>query len=467
MRQQPLSPALDRLPPADHSSEQGVLGCVLINPDSARLVLGEVIDLGMVPEDFYDLRHREIYSAMLALFDQPSAPIDTVSLVRALKETGKLEAVGGLPYLSSLPDQVPSSANLNYYTETVKEMSRLRGLLTFCTEYGGQVYSNPQDIFPRAERDFQNVLGTLKTNTQKSAKELTRTAIDTIQKWHQSQGVTEGLSSGFHDLDKMKTGMKPGEMIVIAARPSLGKTSLSMNIVDHVAVELKQPVGVFSLEMTSESLILRMICARARVDFQQMQRGYLMERDFPKIISACGQLGKSPLYIDDSSGITITQLRAKARRMHQQFGIKLFVIDYLQLIAGDSRKRAKDRQEELTTVSIGIKSLAKELKVPIITLAQLNRELDKEKKRKPRMSDIRECGQIEQDADLIGLLYAPSKEDEDTNPIPVNLLIAKQRNGPTGDVPLMFFKGYTRFESRSPVITPEEEKQKGLPYADK
>jgi replicative DNA helicase len=252
--------------------------------------------------------------------------------------------------------------------------------------------------------------------------------------------------------------MHGGEMIVIAARPSMGKTSLVMNIVEHVVLEEKLPVGVFSLEMTAESLVLRMLCSRARVNMRNIRDGFLAERDFPKLTGAAGKLATAPLYIDDTAGLSILQLRAKARRMHQQYGIKMVVIDYLQLCNG-GQSRVENRQQEVAQISNGVKALAKELNVPVIVLSQLNRELEKDKSRKPRLSDLRESGAIEQDADLIALLYKPDegKDDEDggqtqdQEALPVNLLIAKQRNGPTGDVHLTFFKGYTRFESAAKV----------------
>jgi replicative DNA helicase len=246
-------------------------------------------------------------------------------------------------------------------------------------------------------------------------------------------------------------------MVVIAARPSVGKTSLAMNIAEHVAIDERIPVGVFSLEMTAESLVLRMLCSRSRVNLRNVRDGFLAERDFPKLTGAAGKLANAPLFIDDSAGLSILQLRAKARRMQQQYGIKLFVVDYLQLLHSTSR-RAENRQQEIADISGGIKSLAKELSVPVIVLSQLNRELERDKNRKPRLSDLRESGSIEQDADVVGLLYRPNSDDEDgggpaaeDEAIAVNLLIAKQRNGPTGDVNLTFLKPYTRFESAAKV----------------
>jgi replicative DNA helicase len=308
-------------------------------------------------------------------------------------------------------------------------------------------------LLDEVERDVLRLSEARVQSTQNNMKELVHRAILRIEDFHQRQGATTGLSTGFADLDKMTSGLHPGEMVVIAARPSMGKTSLAMNIAEHVAVELNQPVGVFSLEMTSDSLVLRMLCSRARVNLRSIREGFIAERDFSKLTFAAGKLSSSPLFIDDTSALSILQLRAKARRMHQQHGVKLFVVDYLQLLHSTAR-RAENRQQEIADISNGIKALAKELNVPVIVLSQLNRELEKDKNRKPRLSDLRESGSIEQDADLVGLLYkASASEDEDGQPaeesegLPVNLLIAKQRNGPTGDVALTFLKGYTRFES--------------------
>lgn len=268
-----------------------------------------------------------------------------------------------------------------------------------------------------------------------------------------------GIPTGFSDLDKMTSGLHGGEMIVLAARPSMGKTSLAMNIVEHVVLEEKLPVGVFSLEMTAESLVLRMLCSRARVNLQSIRDGFLAERDFPRLTGAAGKMAGAPLFIDDTAGLSILQLRAKARRLSQQYGIKLFVIDYLQLLHSTARK-AENRQQEIADISNGVKALAKELKVPVIVLSQLNRDMERDKNRKPRLSDLRESGSIEQDADVVALLYRPSSGDEEDGPpreeatgdaVPVGLLIAKQRNGPTGEVPLVFMKGYTRFESAAKV----------------
>jgi replicative DNA helicase len=308
------------------------------------------------------------------------------------------------------------------------------------------------------ERDILRISESRVQSQTTTIKDLVKRAINTIEDFHQRQGVLTGVGTGFADLDKMTSGLHGGEMIVIAARPSMGKTSLAMNIAEHVAIELRLPVGVFSLEMTSESLVLRMLCSRSRVNLRNVREGFLAERDFPKLTGSAGKLASAPLFIDDSSGLSILQLRAKARRMAQQYGIKLFVVDYLQLLHSTSR-RAENRQQEIADISSGIKSLAKELNVPVMVLSQLNREIEREKGRPPRLSDLRESGAIEQDADVVGLLYRPKSGNEDDeggggaeeDAVPLNLLLAKQRNGPTGDVELTFLKSYTRFESKAKV----------------
>ena len=450
--------SVDRLPPHAIDMEQGVLGCVLISPNEC---MGECIEkLKSGAEVFYDLRHQTIFSALAEMYDAQQA-IEVLTLQQRLKDKQLLEQVGGLAYLSSLPDKVPSAANLSYYLDVVQEKYLLRKMIHVCTDVVGRVYDHEGEVdalMDEVERDILRISEARVQENSSNIKELVKRAINQIEDFHQRQGMLTGVGTGFTDLDKMTSGFHPGEMIVIAARPSMGKTSLAMNIAEHVALEQKLPVGVFSLEMTSESLVLRMLCSRSRVNLRNIRDGFLAERDFPKLTGAAGKLANAPLFIDDTSGLSILQLRAKARRMSQQYGIKLFVIDYLQLLHSTSR-RAENRQQEIADISNGVKSLAKELNVPVIVLSQLNRELEKDKNRKPRMSDLRESGSIEQDADLVGLLYKPSSGDDDEggggaeeqDAVPVNLLIAKQRNGPTGDVHMTFMKSYTRFENAAKV----------------
>ncbi|MFM2081621.1 MAG: Replicative helicase, partial [Verrucomicrobiota bacterium] len=393
------------------------------------------------------------------MYDSREA-IDIITLQQKLKNKNLLEQVGGLAYLAGLPDKVPSAANLSYYLDHVSEKFLLRKMISTCTSVTRRVYEfegEADALLGEIEQEILQINESREEASTKKIRDLVTNAITMVEDYHSRQGALTGLGTGFTDLDKMTSGFNPGEMIVIAARPSMGKTSLAMNIAEHVAIDLKLPVGVFSLEMTAESLVLRMLCSRAQVNLRNIRDGFMAERDFGKITGSAGKMTAAPLYIDDTAGLSILQLRAKARRMSQQHGIKLFVIDYLQLLHSTARKAADNRQQEISDISNGIKSLAKELKVPVIVLSQLNRELEKDKNRKPRLSDLRESGAIEQDADLVGLLYKPSSdEDEDgvadeTNGIAVNLLIAKQRNGPTGDVNLTFLKQFTRFVSAAKV----------------
>lgn len=454
------APRVDRLPPHSIEAEQGVLGCALLSPNDC---LGDCVEkLKQGPEAFYDLRHRTLFEALVDMYERKDG-IDLITVQQYLKDRQQLDGIGGLAYLASLPDAVPSSANLSYYLDIVHEKYVLRKMLSTCTDIVSRIYDNDGDVeklMDEVESEVLRISEASVSASNSSIKELVNKAITKIEEYHKNQGMLTGISTGFADFDKMTTGLHGGEMIVIAARPSMGKTSLAMNIAESVALDQKQPVGVFSLEMTADSLVLRMLCSRSRVNLRNIREGFLVDRDFPKLTGAAGKMATSPLFIDDSSGLSILQLRAKARRMWQQYGIKLFVIDYLQLLHSTSR-RAENRQQEIADISSGIKALAKELDVPIIVLAQLNRELEKRGAgERPRMSDLRESGSIEQDADLIGLLFKESKgkdgEDESNNEQeqeaqPVKLFIAKQRNGPTGDVDLTFLKSYTRFEGAAKV----------------
>jgi replicative DNA helicase len=448
---------IDRLPPHALEAEQGVLGCILLDPPQS---LGDCVSkLRAGNPYFYDLRHQTIFEQLVEMYDRKES-IDLVTLAQHLKDKNQLEVIGGLSYLASLPDAVPSAANLGHYLDIIWDKYILRKMISTCTQFVGRAYEYQGEMDELVDEVETEIL---RISEEKEAarsnamtiKDLVHKAINQIEHFHANQGLLTGIATGFPDLDRMTTGLHGGEMIIIAARPSMGKTSLAMNIAEHVALELKQPVGVFSLEMTAESLVLRMLCSRSRVNLRSIRDGFLAERDFPRLTGVAGKLANAPLFIDDSSGLSILQLRAKARRMAQQYQVKLFVIDYLQLLNSTSR-RAENRQQEIADISNGIKALAKELKVPIIVLSQLNRELEKDKNRKPRLSDLRESGAIEQDADLVGLLYKPNSGDDDEDraqdeALPINLLIAKQRNGPTGDVNLTFLKTYTRFESAAKV----------------
>jgi replicative DNA helicase len=452
---------VDRLPPHSPEAEQGMLGCIMLSPNDC---MGQSIErFKGNAEVLYDLRNQTIFGTLLEMYDRREA-IDIITLQQRLKDKHLLDEVGGLSYLSTLPDMVPSAANLSYYLDIVHEKFLLRRMIQVCSSIVGRVYDfegEVDQLMDEVERDVLRISESRVQEGTDTIKQLVNQAITTIEQFHARQGQLSGIATGFIDLDKMTSGLHPGEMVVIAARPSLGKTSLAMNVAEHAAIDQKLPVGVFSLEMTAESLVLRMLCSRARVNLRNIRDGFLAEQDFVKLTTAAGTLSRAPLFIDDTSGLSILQLRAKARRLQQQHGIKLFVVDYLQLLHSTAR-RAENRQQEIADISNGIKALAKELKVPIIVLSQLNRDFEKDKSRKPNLSDLRESGAIEQDADLVGLLYRADPEDptkrreseddalsQDT--VPINLLVAKQRNGPTGDVHLTFLRSITRFENAAKV----------------
>lgn len=441
----------ERLPAHSIEAEQGVLGCIFLSPNEC---LGECIEkFKSGPEVFYDLKHRTIYEMLVEMWEAKAA-IDLITVRQRLKDKQKLEDVGGLAYLANLPDLVPSAANVSYYISFVLEKYLLRRILQHCVLYADKVYEHDGGTDALIE-DFESsalaVAESVIEVRDTSIRQIVKRRIDFYEECEKRGGGISGISTGFQDLDQMIDGMKPAEMIVIAARPSAGKTAIAMNIAERVAVDQRIPVGVFSLEMSAESLVGRMISSRGRVNERDILRARCGEGDQKRIFIAGVTIGKSPLHIDDTGGLTITQLRAKARRLHQQHGCRLFVIDYMQMLRAAHRRQ--NRQEEMADISTGVKAMAKELNCPVIAICQLNRELEKEKDRKPRISDLRESGQIEQDADVIGMLYAANAEAAASNSLtmPVNLLIAKQRNGPTGDVQLMFFKEFTRFESISKV----------------
>ncbi len=457
-------PSIDRLPPHSSEAEQGVLGCALLSPNEC---VGECIeklkDDGR--EAFYDLRHQTIYETLVEMFNGGKTgtgreAIDIITVQQRLRDKQLLEQVGGIAYLSQLQDAVPSAANLSYYLDIVREKYLLRKMIQTCTEVVGRVYDYEGEVdalLDEVERDVLRISESRAQGDALTTKELVNKAIGTIENFFSRKGTLTGLATGYPDLDRMTDGLHGSEMIVIAARPSMGKTSLAMNIVEHIVLEDKLPAAVFSLEMSAEALVLRMMCSIARVNLRSIREGFMSESDFPKLTSAAGKLANAKLFIDDSAGLSILQLRARARRLAQQHDIKLFVVDYLQLLHSTARRAQENRQQEISDISSGLKALAKELKVPVLVLSQLNRELERDKNRKPRLSDLRESGAIEQDADLVGLLYKPSSGDDDdmtseeADGVPVNLLIAKQRNGPTGDVNLTFLKSYTRFESAAKV----------------
>jgi replicative DNA helicase len=452
-RQQKKPAVVERLPPHAPEGETGVLGCIILSPDDT---MPESIErLRAEGREFYDLRHFTIWECLVDMYDR-GTPIDVISIQEELKRKDMLEQVGGISYLASLPDTVPSAANLSYYLDLIREKYILRMAIVVCTEVVSDIYEYVGEVdalMDKIERDLINIREQRTDPKLSDIKSLVVESMRIIEESSQRETTVTGLSTGYSDLDRMTSGLQNSEMVVIAARPSMGKTSLAMNIVENIAIGRGLPVGVFSLEMSAPALTMRMLCSQARVNLRNVRDGFLNDRDFPKLVGAAGRLQKSPIYIDDTAGMSVMQLRAKARRMAARYGIKLAVVDYLQLLRSD--RRTESRQQEVSDIARAIKNLAKELNIPIIALSQLNREVERDKKRKPRLADLRESGELEQSADLVAFLYRPNTDEDasesDFTALRVNLLIGKQRNGPTGDVPLTFLKEYTRFESAAKV----------------
>ncbi len=445
------SPDIHRALPHSLEAEQGLLGSMLIAP-------AEVMDdcaQRITAEAFYQPSHQTIFALLVELWDKQQ-PADIITLTQALRERKQLEAVGGPPYITSLIDFTPTAANASYYLDIVKEKHTLRRIIATCTDCAARAYDDAGEVNVLLDEVERNVLAINEDRVKEvpKMKDQVMQAIETIEQLYDRKGAITGLPTGFAEIDRMTSGLHGAEMIVIAARPSMGKTAFAMNIAEHVAIQAKHAVAIFSLEMSSQQLVQRLLCSRARVNLQKIRDGFLSERDFPNLTNAASKLADSEIYIDDTSGLSILELRAKARRLKQKHNIELIVIDYLQLLRSPSKRAQDNRQIEIAEISSGIKALAKELNIPIIVLAQLNRNPEARAGGKPRLSDLRESGSIEQDADLVGLLvrseyYAEDEEAKEETRGEAELIIAKQRNGPVGEVKLTFLKEYTRFEDRA------------------
>jgi replicative DNA helicase len=440
--------------PYSEDAEKGVLCSLLLSPRE----VGDLCILRLQPDAFYAPAHKIIYELVIEFSDK-SKPIDFITMKQSLKDRGFLEEIGGPEFLNELYNFVPTAANAGYYVDIVREKYLLRRLILACNSLASRCYDDQENVEPLlddAERQIFEITGDHVKIDVVPAKDLVMQAIEQIEKVYENRGSVTGLPTGFTEFDQMTSGLHQAEMIVIAARPSMGKTALAMNIAEHVALVEGKPVAVFSLEMSSQQLVQRLLCSRAKVNLQRVRNGFLSERDFPSLTSAASRLATAKLFIDDSPGLSIAELRAKARRLVASHQVQLLVIDYLQLLRSTSRRAQDNRQIEISEISAGIKSLAKELNIPIIVIAQLNRQPDARAKEggRPRLSDLRESGSIEQDADVVGLLvrseyYETDEEAKQEKAGEAELIIAKQRNGPTGDVPLTFLKEYTRFENRA------------------
>jgi replicative DNA helicase len=461
----PISPTgsaqdIHRTPPHSVEAEQGVLGSMLISPRDA---IAEVVEK-ITAEYFYVPAHQTIFDVLVDVWNT-GAGIDLITFTQVLRDRNLLETVGGAAAVTNLYTFVPTAANVGYYLEIVRDKYILRSIIAAATESVRRAYEEQDEVGNLLDEVEQKIfaVGEDRFKGQMlSMKDQVMEAIESIEKLYERKGGITGVSTGFIEFDRMTSGMHPAEMIVIAARPSMGKTAFAMNIAEHVAINEKLAVGVFSLEMSSQQLVQRLLCSRARVNLQKVRDGFLGERDFPSLTAAASKLAEAKIFIDDTASLTILELRAKARRLKAQQDVQLLIVDYLQLLRSTSRRAQDNRQLEISEISAGLKGLAKELKIPVIVVAQLNRQPEQRSGGKPRLSDLRESGSIEQDADLVGLLVRPEMYEEDDEARQeksgeAELIIAKQRNGPVGEIPLTFLKEFTRFEDRARNVSEPDE----------
>lgn len=436
---------LRKLPPQNIEAEESVLGGILIENSAMDGALEFV-----TPDDFYRETYRKIMKAMVEI-NQRSEPIDLVTLSEELTRRGEIQSVGGSTALAELADKVPTAANVAYYAKIVREKSILRGLITAATEIATRGYesgSNVDEFLDEAEHKIFEISERKVQRTFFRIRDIMVHSMHAIEQLYERKELVTGVPTGFVDLDRLTAGLQPADLIIIAGRPSMGKTAFALNMAEHCAMDAKVGVAVFSLEMSKEQLVLRMLCSEARVDQSKVRAGFAADRDFPKLAMAASRLSEAPIYIDDTPALSVLELRAKARRLKRDpdANLGLIVIDYLQLMRGHN---ADNREQEISSISRALKALAKELSVPVVALSQLNRQVETRGDKKPIMADLRESGAIEQDADVIGFLYRPIVYDKSAEERYAEVIIAKQRNGPIGNVPLTFMSEYTRFENRA------------------
>jgi replicative DNA helicase len=435
---------LRKVPPQNLEAEASVLGGILLENEAINRVL-EIL----APVDFYREAHRKIFRAMMELTDR-SEPSDLITLSELLKARGELEAVGGSNYLASLADQVPTSANIAYYARIIREKAILRQLISSATEIatrGFEEQGNVDEFLDAAEKVIFDIAEKKIKASFVSVGDMIKDTLKAVERLYERKEMVTGVPTGFKDLDKLTAGLQPSELIIVAGRPSMGKTAFALNIAAYASLNAGIGVAVFSLEMAREQLVLRMLCSEARVDNSKVRAGYLGERDFPKLANAAGRLHEALIYIDDTPAISVLELRAKTRRLIRDRDKKvgLVVVDYLQLMRGMGN--ASNREQEISEISRSLKALAKELRVPVIALSQLNRRVEDRGDRRPMMADLRESGAIEQDADVIAFIYRDEVYNQKSADKGVaEIIIAKQRNGPIGTVNLAFLNEYTRFE---------------------
>lgn len=445
---------LEKLPPQSREAEISVLGAMLFE-EEAVLKAMEVLS----PDYFYDESHRKIFRAMRQLFEK-NQPIDLVTIAEALKAQNQLEEVGGVTYLTQLTAQVPTAAHIDHYCRLIKDKAILRGLIQKATQIVQESFDSSTDVKNILDRAEQMIFDLSQHQIEGRAyalREIIHDSMETIDKLYQRREHVTGLATGFHEFDVKTAGLQPSDLIVVAGRPSMGKSAFVSCLCEHIGIILKKPIAFFSLEMSKEQLVQRMLCSHARVDAQKVRTGYLSHQDWPKLTNAAGKLSQAPIFIDDTPSQTVLEIRAKARRLKMQHQIELVVVDYLQLMQGV--RPVENRQQEIAEISRSLKALARELHVPVIAVSQLSRAVESRAGNRPQLSDLRESGAIEQDADVVVLLfreeyYNPTEENRNR----AEAIIAKQRNGVTGcSVDLVFLKEYTRFENPEFHRSGEEE----------
>ena len=440
-------PAAERTLPHNLEAERSVLGAIIVHNDAFN-VAAELID----SKDFFRDAHRRVFDTMVGLNERGQA-IDLVTLKDELARSGRLEEVGGAAYIAALADGVPRSTNVEYYARIVKERATLRNLIGSANKIVGMAYRAEQDADTLLDQAEQEIFAIAEDRIHTGfvpLKDLVEDSFTTIEKLQEQKGLVTGVPSGFLDIDKLTSGFQPADLVIVAGRPSMGKTSFVLNIAQYVGLKTDRSVGFFSLEMSKEQLFIRMLTAEAKIDAQRFRTGYLSEQDYGKISTVLDRLSEAKVFIDDSFGMGVLEMRAKSRRLKAEHGLDLLVVDYLQLMQG--RGRFENRNQELAAISRSLKALAKELDVPVLALSQLSRAPESRSDRRPQLSDLRESGALEQDADLVMFIF----REEHYNPTPENenlaeLIIGKQRNGPTGTVKLAFIKQHTQFKNLSPV----------------
>lgn len=440
-----------RVPPHNLEAEQAVLGAMLLSPDA----VAEAAE-SLEPEDFYSKGHQHIFDSMRSLYEK-NQPVDAITVTAALKNRGTvLESLGGTDYIVNLAAAMPTVLHLEHYAAIVRDKALLRRIIQAAAEIGTACYDvddSPEELLADAERKILQLSQNRKVRDFTHISEVLESAYERIERLYESDGNLTGIPTGYSDLDRMTSGFQNSDLIIIAARPSVGKTAFALNLAQNIAVRAGLPVAIFSLEMAKEQLVQRMICAEVYLDGHKLRNGLLDDDDWPKLSMGVSTLSNAPIYIDDSPGITVPEMRSKLRRLKSQVGLGFVVIDYLQLIHG-RRTSGDNRQQEISEISRMLKQLARELEVPVVALAQLSRSVEQRQDKRPMLSDIRESGSIEQDADIVAFLYRDDYYDPETeHPNIVEVIIAKQRNGPTGKVDLVFLKNYNKFVSADTTHT--------------